>query len=442
MSGKVTVKYLKIDEIKPYENNPRKNKKAIPKVMQSIEQFGFKVPLVIDKDNVIVTGHTRYMAAKKLGLEELPCIFADDLTEEQVRAYRVADNKVAEFAEWDFPALDLELMQINSIDMTAFGFVNIAEGKENKKSENNVNIESMELRAFEHHDYIVFVFDNSMDWLNVVNHFGLHKVNAGYGKIKKIELAGFLTEKDLLKLYGIKILILSRSRCGSVTTVNLVPDYVEILVPESEADAYRAEYVNPVITIPDEYIGLGQVRNWVLDNFDDKTIIMLDDDLMHCYYLALEDTKQIKDKEEVLQILINTAVMSKDIDLCCFGFSQSDIRKFNGTDPFHLCGWVGGVIGVNGRRFRFRDDKFKVDIDFCLKNLLVKRILWIDTRYYFAQHRDDNAGGNSLFRTSEDFEKSTNSLLERWGRFISKYSHKSQISLKLKVKRKADIKYE
>jgi site-specific DNA-methyltransferase (adenine-specific) len=114
--------YKKIDEIKPYEKNPRKNDEAVKYVAESIKQFGFKVPIVIDKDGIIVAGHTRYKAAKKLNLKEVPCIVADDLTDEQVKAFRLADNKVAEKAEWDFDLLDTELDDLIDFDMTGFGF--------------------------------------------------------------------------------------------------------------------------------------------------------------------------------------------------------------------------------------------------------------------------------------------------------------------------------
>ena len=106
----------------PYEKNPRKNDQAVDKVAASIEEFGFKVPIVIDKDGVVVAGHTRLKAALKLGLEKVPCIVADDLTEEQIKAFRLADNKTAEFADWDFENLAEELADINDIDMSEFGF--------------------------------------------------------------------------------------------------------------------------------------------------------------------------------------------------------------------------------------------------------------------------------------------------------------------------------
>lgn len=112
----------KLADIYPYEKNPRKNDEAVKYVAESIKQFGFKVPIVLDKDNVIVAGHTRYKAAKKLNLKEVPCIIADDLTEEQIKAFRLADNKVAEKAEWDFDLLSGELDELFDFDMTAFGF--------------------------------------------------------------------------------------------------------------------------------------------------------------------------------------------------------------------------------------------------------------------------------------------------------------------------------
>lgn len=124
-----------INDIIPYEKNPRKNNDAVPYVAESIKQFGFKVPIVIDKNNVIVAGHTRYKAAKKLGLNEVPCIVADDLTEEQIKAFRLADNKVAEKAEWDFDLLEDELQDLMQFDMSVFGFEDEEEQEEELEAE-------------------------------------------------------------------------------------------------------------------------------------------------------------------------------------------------------------------------------------------------------------------------------------------------------------------
>lgn len=116
---------INISELTPYDKNPRLNDAAVPKVAESIRQFGFKVPIVIDSNNVIVAGHTRYKAAQSLDLKQVPCIIADDLSQEQIRAFRLADNKVAEFAEWDFTTLNDELEALADFDMQEFGFMNV-----------------------------------------------------------------------------------------------------------------------------------------------------------------------------------------------------------------------------------------------------------------------------------------------------------------------------
>lgn len=112
---------IEIKKLKEYENNPRINDAAVEKVAASIREFGFKVPVVVDTDNVIVCGHTRVKAAKLLRLDVVPCIVADDLTDDQIKAFRLADNKTGELAAWDFGKLEEELSEIG-IDMQQFGF--------------------------------------------------------------------------------------------------------------------------------------------------------------------------------------------------------------------------------------------------------------------------------------------------------------------------------
>lgn len=111
----------KVEELKPYANNPRFNDDAVEYVANSIKEFGFKVPIIIDAGGVIIAGHTRYKASLALGLDEVPCIVADDLTEEQIKAFRLADNKVSEYAEWNFELLSEEMSDID-VDMSNFGF--------------------------------------------------------------------------------------------------------------------------------------------------------------------------------------------------------------------------------------------------------------------------------------------------------------------------------
>ena len=120
---KEKIVWWSIDRIKPYNQNPRKiTDKAIEVVAESIKNFGFKNPILGDKDGVIIAGHTRRLAAQKLGLESVPVIVCDDLTEQQVKALRLADNKTSEFSEWDPEMLDAELLEVSDMDMQAFGF--------------------------------------------------------------------------------------------------------------------------------------------------------------------------------------------------------------------------------------------------------------------------------------------------------------------------------
>ena len=125
----MTIQMMKITEIKPYENNPRKNEEAVDEVASSIKAFGFKNPIIVDKDMVIIAGHTRLKAALKLGLTMVPVIVASDLNPAQANALRLAYNKTAEIAKWDKKKLEEELKQINweilGINMTDVGFDDI-----------------------------------------------------------------------------------------------------------------------------------------------------------------------------------------------------------------------------------------------------------------------------------------------------------------------------
>lgn len=163
-----------LDDVKPYEKNPRKNDKAVECVVNSIKEFGFKVPVVIDKNNVIVAGHTRYKAAKKLNLNKIPCVIADDLTDEQIKAYRLADNKVAEKSEWDEGLLGAELSEILNIDMQMFDF-DLDFDEDELEEEPEIEF-SQEIG--EENNYIVLMFDNSVDWLQAQSLFDLKPVKA------------------------------------------------------------------------------------------------------------------------------------------------------------------------------------------------------------------------------------------------------------------------
>lgn len=120
----------KLADIRPYDNNPRLNDAAVPAVAESLKKFGWQQPIVIDRKGVIVCGHTRYKAALELGMKTVPCKYADELTDEEITAYRLADNKTAELSEWDAEKMNEELAKIASFDISAFGFEPFLEKEE------------------------------------------------------------------------------------------------------------------------------------------------------------------------------------------------------------------------------------------------------------------------------------------------------------------------
>lgn len=115
------IKMVKIDDIMPYENNPRHNEDAVEPVKESIKAYGFRVPMILDKSNIIVAGHTRYAAAQALGMVEVPVLYADDLSDEEIRAFRIADNKTSDFSIWDNKKLLEELEGLDGL-FTGFNF--------------------------------------------------------------------------------------------------------------------------------------------------------------------------------------------------------------------------------------------------------------------------------------------------------------------------------
>lgn len=146
------IEELSLDVIKPYEKNPRKNEGAVDGVAESIKQFGFQQPIVVDKNNVIVAGHTRYKAAQKLGLKTVPCVRADQLTKEQIKAYRILDNKLNELATWNFEALAEELKSFK-FDFSGFNFdfsdfqFSLDDEKKSTESESNSSSKLSEEKA-------------------------------------------------------------------------------------------------------------------------------------------------------------------------------------------------------------------------------------------------------------------------------------------------------
>lgn len=179
MLGKMEIVYAKLDDLKPYKKNPRDNEGAVEKVAKSIKEFGFKVPMVVTKDGVIIAGHTRYKASQRLGLESVPVVYADDLTEEQTKAFRLADNRVAEEAQWNEDLLRIELDELEGM-FTGFDddeLDNLFDEGVEPDLEDEPEVEFTE-ELGEENNYVVLFFDNSVDWLQAQTLFGLKSVHA------------------------------------------------------------------------------------------------------------------------------------------------------------------------------------------------------------------------------------------------------------------------
>ena len=113
---------MEIDLIIPYARNPRNNTTAVDSVVASIKEFGFQQPIVLDKSNTIIVGHTRHLAARQLGLEKVPVVIASKLTDSQIKAYRIADNRVNQNTTWDYDFLKLEFADLSEEELITTGF--------------------------------------------------------------------------------------------------------------------------------------------------------------------------------------------------------------------------------------------------------------------------------------------------------------------------------
>ena len=201
----MNIQQISINDLKPYPQNAKKHpSEQVEHIANSIREFGFQQPIVVDKDNVVVIGHGRLLAAKKLNMDSVPCVRADDLTDEQIKALRLADNKTNE-SEWDFDLLDTELSDIE-IDMEQFGFE-----KEEKEEKIDAEVEFSEILN-EESNYLILKFDNVIDWLQAETFFNL-KPKMAYstrkdGQIKgnkKVGIGRVINGSDFFQKIGVII---------------------------------------------------------------------------------------------------------------------------------------------------------------------------------------------------------------------------------------------
>lgn len=168
--------YMNPVDLVPYHNNPRKNKEAVDVVASSIREYGFKQPIVVDKDNIIIVGHTRYYASLKLKLDSVPVIVASDLTPEQAKAYRLVDNRTGEYAEWDMEALESELKQLEELGINLDDYDFQLENKIEPEYENEDPEIKFATELDEESNYVVLKFDRDIDFFAIEQILGLESV--------------------------------------------------------------------------------------------------------------------------------------------------------------------------------------------------------------------------------------------------------------------------
>ena len=176
---KMKVEYIPVSELKLYEKNAKiHTDEQIEQIKKSIKEFGFNDPIAIWHENEIIEGHGRLIAAKQLGMKEVPVIRLDDLTDEQRKAYGLAHNKTAELSEWDFDLVDAEIAEIENIDMEKFGFETAKEIEEEvEQIEEEPEVEFSEILG-EENNYIILQFRNEVDWLQAQTVFDIQTVKA------------------------------------------------------------------------------------------------------------------------------------------------------------------------------------------------------------------------------------------------------------------------
>lgn len=173
--NKMNIVYKPIKELKPYKKNAKKhNKEQVEQIANSIKEFGFTQPVIVDKNNCVVAGHGRILGARKAGLKQVPTVCLEDLTEEQIKAYRLVDNKLNE-SEWDNDLLKQSLDEIAEMDMEVFGFAMDSLVDETIEVEPDVPFTEV---LNEENNYIVLKFENKIDWINAMGLFGVEKVKA------------------------------------------------------------------------------------------------------------------------------------------------------------------------------------------------------------------------------------------------------------------------
>jgi hypothetical protein len=238
-----------------------------------------------------------------------------------------------------------------------------------------------------------------------------------------------------------RVVIPSRGRAETLhkKALALFPD-ATVCVGESEADSYVKAGVpsDQIVTHPDSVVGIGPLRQWILNAFDDRYLLQVDDDVKAVKCLAHLHLRTVTDPLSVRRIVVNAAHCADDIGASVFGFNQAwDVRKFQPFTPFKINSWAGGVVGFVGRKHKY-DTKLllRADIDFWLRCLLEDRVTWLDDRFSFVHSRFTGAGGNAANRSDERTKLEIDRILKRWKKHLALSSGKGTLRLVVRVQRR------
>lgn len=235
-----------------------------------------------------------------------------------------------------------------------------------------------------------------------------------------------------------RVVIPSRGRVESCAdTARLFYDPI-VTVAESELQDYRSVLRCEILPHPDDVTGIAPIRQWILNHFDDETMVMVDDDVTKAYVLIGQRKRTITRPDSIKQILSNAETIARGMGAPVFGFNQAwDVRKFSPQDPLRFYGWTGGVIGIIGRDLHYDQGLLlRADIDYCLQALRTFRTVFIDHRFSFVHRRFGGGGGNAHLRSQKRNEEELRYLQEKWGKWLSVQQTKTTTRLMVKVKRR------
>ena len=226
-----------------------------------------------------------------------------------------------------------------------------------------------------------------------------------------------------------------RADCVGRKALRLFPD-ATLCVGADEVEAY-SRLSGDLLVHPPEVVGIGPLRQWVLDHVDDPCVVMVDDDVTHVYSQVGFHKERIEDADTARAIVERLAVLAADAGVRVFGFQQAARPlTYANFRPFSLDTWVGGLVGIIGRELRY-DTRLllRADIDFCLQSLLADRIVLVDGRYSFIHTRFAGGGGNARQRSAERHAREIAYLQRKWGPYLAVVQAKGTTRLVVRVRR-------